>query len=361
MQDGVLSSKEFSRRLLQWHRCAGRKDLPWQRRNSSAYSVWVSEIMLQQTQVATVIPYFKRFMARFPDVLQLADADMDHVLHHWSGLGYYARARNLHRAAQIIRDDHGGLFPQLFEQVLSLPGVGRSTAGAVLSLALGQRYPILDGNVKRVLTRFFAVTGWPGETSVQQRLWTIADELTPSRNAGLFNQAMMDLGAAVCTRRQPACANCPLSDHCRAHVEGSVADYPETRARKRLPLKAVRMLLLRKREMVLLERRPPTGVWGGLWSFPECGMNADPVEHCATRLGLKVAALHNLPRRRHTFTHFNLDIHPLELEIENSAESVMDGIGRVWYNTAKPDRLGLAAPVARLIDEFRALPKGDCE
>lgn len=358
----MLSAEKFSNRLLAWQRCAGRKDLPWQY-NPTPYRVWVSEIMLQQTQVATVIPYFNRFMASFPDVSQLANADIDEVLHHWSGLGYYARARNLHRAARQIRDDHGGRFPQAFEQVLSLPGIGRSTAGAVLSLSLGQPHPILDGNVKRVLTRFFAVTGWPGQASAERRLWAIAEQLTPIRKAGTFNQAMMDLGAAVCTRREPVCAACPLAGHCRAYAEGDPARYPESRARKKLPLKAVRMLLLHRNRdrRLLLERRPPSGVWGGLWSLPECDIDTDPFDHCVTRLGLRVAACHKLPRRRHTFTHFHLDIHPLVVQVKNSRECVMDGSERVWYNTAKPDRRGLAAPVARLIDEFSAIPKGDDE
>ena len=357
----MLSAEAFSNRLLEWQRCAGRKDLPWQH-NPTPYRVWVSEIMLQQTQVATVIPYFNRFIASFPDVSQLANADMDDVLHHWSGLGYYARARNLHRAARQIRDDHGGVFPQEFESLLALPGIGRSTAGAVLSLSLGQPHPILDGNVKRVLTRFFAVTGWPGQASVAKRLWAIAEQLTPIRQAGAYNQAMMDLGATLCTRREPACADCPLADHCQAYAEGDPTRYPESRARKKVPLKAVRMLLLHcDRKQLLLERRPPSGVWGGLWSLPECAVDIDPVDHCLTRLGLQVAELHKLPSRRHTFTHFHLDIHPMAMRVKNSVECVMDGSGRVWYNTAKPDRRGLAAPVARLIDEFSALSKGDNE
>ncbi|MCB1752548.1 MAG: A/G-specific adenine glycosylase [Gammaproteobacteria bacterium] len=356
-----MSEEEFSNRLLAWHRRAGRKDLPWQR-NPSTYRVWVSEIMLQQTQVASVIPYFNRFMARFPDVSRLADAALDDVLHLWSGLGYYARARNLHRAAQQIRDDHRGRFPEEFEQLLSLPGVGRSTAGAVLSLALGRSHPILDGNVKRVLTRFFAVTGWPGEAAVQQRLWAIAERLTPRTQAGIYNQAMMDLGAGVCTRRNPACADCPLSDQCRAYAEGDPLRYPASRMRQKLPSKAVRLLLLqRDRGTLLLERRPPNGIWGGLWSLPECDPDADPVGHCATRLGLKVVNVRDFPRRRHSFTHFHLDIHPLVLQVEASGECVMDECGRVWYNTAKPDRRGLAAPVARLIAEFRALTIGENE
>ena len=317
--------------------------------------------MLQQTQVATVIPYFNRFIDSFPGITELADADPDEVLHHWSGLGYYARARNLHQAARQIRDNHRGRFPEVFEQVLALPGIGRSTAGAILSLSLGQPYPILDGNVKRVLTRFFAVTGWPGEAAVAKQLWTMAEQLTPERGAGIYNQAMMDLGAGVCTRGKPACADCPLVDQCRGYAEGDPARYPNARVRKNLPVRAVRMLLLHHDREMLLEQRPPTGIWGGLWSLPECGMEIDPAEHCKAHLDVRVGEMRDLPIRRHTFTHFHLDIHPLALRVENNAECVMDRPGLVWYNTAKPDRRGLAAPVSRLIEEFSRVSTGDDE
>ena len=357
----MLNGDEFSSRMLAWYRLAGRKDLPWQQ-EPSLYRVWVSEIMLQQTQVATVIPYFKRFVVSFPGVRQLADAQLDDVLHHWSGLGYYARARNLHRAAQQIRDEHQGRFPEQFEQLLALPGIGRSTAGAVLSLSLGQRHAILDGNVKRVLTRFYAVPGWPGVTAVQKRLWSLAEQLTPHKQAGTYNQAMMDLGAGLCVRSKPTCGECPLADHCRAYAEGDPSRYPEARPNRRLPQKALQMLLLcRDEQTLLLERRPPTGIWGGLWGLPECELTVDPVQYCQEQLGLQVGELYRLPGRRHTFTHFHLDIQPLALRVKNSAQCVMDGGGRVWYNTANPDRLGLAAPVVRLIDEFSRTVRGDNE
>ncbi len=357
----MLTGNNFSNRLISWHRRDGRKDLPWQQ-NPTAYRVWVSEIMLQQTQVATVIPYFNRFIESFPGVLQLANAAQDDVLHHWSGLGYYARARNLHQAAKKIRDDHGGRFPETFEQVLSLPGIGRSTAGAVLSLSLGQPHPILDGNVKRVLIRFFAIDGWPGTASAQKRLWGLAEKMLPRQQVGTYNQALMDLGAGICTRGKPVCADCPLLDQCQGYAEGDPARYPQSRPRKRLPQKAVRLLLLHlDHEGLLLERRPPSGIWGGLWSLPECELETDPTDHCKTHMGLQVEELRPLPARRHTFTHFHLDIHPLVLQVNNNADCVMDGNERVWYNTAKPDSRGLAAPVARLIEEFSVLPLGDEE
>lgn len=345
--------------MLAWHACAGRSDLPWQR-NPTLYRVWVSEIMLQQTQVATVTPYFERFMASFPDLIRVANAELDDVLHHWSGLGYYARARNLHRAARQIRDEHRGEFPTYFEQLLALPGIGRSTAGAILSLALGQRHPILDGNAKRVLSRCFAVGGHSGEAKVQQQLWQLAERLTPEHEAGRYNQAMMDLGATLCTRVKPVCGDCPLADNCRAYTAGNPTLYPESRRRGSLPLKVVCMLLLYRDDgAVLLEQRPPSGIWGGLWSLPECDPNMDPGVYCRTRLGVRIGAVQELPSRRHTFTHFQLDIHPLTLEVEEWTDSIMDGSGRVWYNSAEHDRLGLAAPVARLLDEFKKKTRGE--
>ena len=354
----VLSDELIAARLLAWQRRNGRNNLPWQR-NPTPYRVWISEIMLQQTQVATVIPYFERFMASFPDLTSLADAGLDDVLHHWSGLGYYARARNMHQAAQQIRDRHLGLFPTDFAQLLALPGIGRSTAGAVLSLAFGQRHPILDGNVRRVLSRYFAVRGRPAEVKVQQRLWQLSERLTPEREVGRYNQAMMDLGASVCTRSKPACGDCPLADGCLAHAAGDPTLYPESRRRRSMPVKAVCTLLLYRDDgALLLEQRPPTGIWGGLWSLPECDPAMDPLEFCRTRLGVRASQLQELPRRRHSFTHFHLDIHPLVLRVNSGAESVMDGNGRVWYNTAKPDQRGLAAPVARLIDEFGRITTG---
>ena len=236
---------DFARRVLDWFAVSGRHDLPWQRNPGGgdfAYCVWISEVMLQQTQVATVIPYFERFMTRFPDVVALADAPADEVLHHWSGLGYYARARNLHAAARQVRDEHGGVFPRTLDAVLALPGIGRSTAGAILALADHQRHAILDGNVKRVLARFHAVAGWPGKTAVANALWEHAEQHTPDREVAQYTQAMMDLGATVCTRSKPACDHCPLAEGCIARAEGTAALYPGKRKPPKRPLRTCRML-----------------------------------------------------------------------------------------------------------------------
>ena len=349
-------SAAFTQSVLEWFQHAGRKNLPWQRR-PTLYKVWVSEIMLQQTQVATVIPYFQRFIQRFPNVGILAAAPADEVLHYWSGLGYYARARNLHRAACLICERHHGRFPRNYQAALALPGVGRSTAGAILSLALGQPHAILDGNVKRVLTRCFAIDGWPGKMQVQHQLWRLAEELTPDERAKEYNQGMMDLGATVCTRRRPDCDSCPLKNHCQAWSMGVPEAFPVPRRRNALPSRQVRMLLvLNSRGELLLERRPPSGIWGGLWSLPECtpeGVLTD----CLAKAGLVGKLVRTWPSRRHSFTHLHLEITPVEFRVENNADCVMDD-DRVWYNTVQPDARGLAAPVARLIDELKQRPRG---
>jgi A/G-specific adenine glycosylase len=259
---------EFHDRVLNWFGRFGRKDLPWQS-EPSPYRVWVSEIMLQQTQVATVIPYFQRFMQSFAGIRELADTHQDEVLRHWAGLGYYARARNLHKAAQIVRDEFGGRLPADFEQLLALPGIGRSTAGAILALSGDQRFPILDGNVKRVLARFHAVEGWPGNGAVAAELWAYADSHTPTDRVAEYTQAMMDLGATVCTRSQPLCAACPLGDHCESKRHGSQALYPGKKNRRPRPLRQTCMLLAQVGDAIFLQKRPPAGIWGGLWSLPE--------------------------------------------------------------------------------------------
>ncbi|MET0013541.1 MAG: A/G-specific adenine glycosylase [Sedimenticola sp.] len=354
-----MSGDGFSERVLKWFDRHGRKHLPWQQQ-PTPYRVWVSEIMLQQTQVATVIPYFERFMARFPGVRELAQSPLDDVLHHWSGLGYYARARNLHKAAVQICEAHGGRFPEAFEQVVALPGVGRSTAGAVLSLSLGQRHAILDGNVKRVLSRCFAVQGWSGHAAVLNRLWALAEQYTPGERVADYNQAMMDLGAGVCTRRAPRCGECPLQGDCVALKQGDTGAYPQSKPKRQLPVRAVNMLLVSNEAgELLLERRPPSGIWGGLWGFPECSPEQAPEEWLREQQGIGCHRLDTLDVRRHTFSHFHLDITPVLLRWNNSANCVMDGGRRVWYNTTNPDARGLAAPVSRLIDEFNEYLKGE--
>jgi A/G-specific adenine glycosylase len=342
----------FAVRILRWAKKHGRHDLPWQQQRT-VYRVWVSEIMLQQTQVATVIPYYQRFMARFPDLNSLANAPLDDVLHHWSGLGYYARARNLQRAAQRIRDEHGGEFPADFETVAALPGIGRSTAGAILALACGQRHPILDGNVRRVLARFHAVDGWPGEKSVEHELWARADAHTPQRDVAAYTQAMMDLGATVCTRSKPDCEHCPVANHCRAHQLGRESEFPQPRPRKVLPVKRVHMLLLIDGSRLMLERRPPSGIWGGLWSFPELTPDQNIDAWCRQRFGAAPSDRQTLPVLRHTFSHFHLDIEPVVVKIR--PVNVGDSGSTVWFESASPPQVGLAKPVSRLLAALHAL------
>jgi A/G-specific adenine glycosylase len=344
----------FSARVLRWFDTHGRKDLPWQQA-VDPYRVWVSEIMLQQTQVATVIPYFERFVTSFPDVRALAEAPLDQVLHHWSGLGYYARARNLHRAAQQVVDEHAGVFPSEVDILQQLPGIGRSTAGAIVSLAMQQWAPILDGNVKRVLARHFAIDGWPGTSAVAKALWALSERLTPSQQVAAYNQAMMDLGATLCTRSRPRCADCPLVETCQAHAQGNWQAYPGKKPKKTLPVRSVQMLLLRNPQgEVLLEQRPPHGVWGGLWGLPELESQVDAMDWCAEqRLG-KASLQRELPQRRHTFSHFHLDILPREILLQEPGWRVLEGASRVWYNPRQPDERGLAAPVSRLIEELNS-------
>ncbi|MFO7858617.1 MAG: A/G-specific adenine glycosylase [Ectothiorhodospiraceae bacterium] len=345
--------ERFRERVLAWFDRHGRRDLPWQN-PATPYRVWVSEVMLQQTRVDVVIPYFERFLERFPDVATLAAADVDAVLAQWSGLGYYARARNLHRAARRIVSEHGGAMPESREEWEALPGVGRSTAAAILSLSGGHHHAILDGNVKRVLARYGAVPGWPGRTAVARELWSLAEQVTPSRRCGDFNQAMMDLGALVCTRTQPGCLLCPLSDDCRARAAGAESAYPEPRPARALPVRETRMLLLESEDAgVLLERRPPTGIWGGLWSLPEADPGQDAAAHCRHALGMRVSEPEVWPRFRHTFSHYHLEIEPVRVRVLGDAGVAMTGPERVWYKSGSGLDGGLAAPVRRLLDQWQ--------
>ncbi len=342
----------FSRWLLTWYDGYGRKSLPWHH-DVTPYRVWVSEIMLQQTQVATVIDYYQRFMAQFPNVMVLADADLDAVLHQWSGLGYYARGRNLHKAAQLIRDQYTGVFPLQFEQLLELPGIGRSTAGAILAFSTGERQVILDGNVKRVLCRYHAVDGWPGRAAVSKQLWQLADQHTPQRRVAEYTQAIMDLGATCCTRSNPRCESCPLRSECRAYRQGETKRYPFSKPRKTVPIRAAALLLLLNESGdVLLQQRPPMGVWGGLWSLPELPQGAAVNDWCQNHLGCQVDLIEVGEAFRHTFSHFHLDITPHYLRAKPALNRVMEPSEIVWYNSQHPDQRGLAAPIQRLIKQI---------
>jgi A/G-specific adenine glycosylase len=334
--------------LLRWHAEFGRKDLPWQR-DRSPYRVWVSEIMLQQTQVTTVIPYYLRFMASFPDVGSLANAAADEVLHHWSGLGYYARARNMHRAARLIRDAYHGEFPTSFEELIKLPGIGRSTAGAILSLACEQRQPILDGNVKRVLARYYAVHGWPGTAAVAKKLWALAERCTPHEDVAAYTQAIMDLGATVCTRSSPGCGLCPLAGDCKALNSAAVADYPGRKKARQKPLRRTRMLLALADGAVYLVRRPASGVWGGLWSLPELVDDRKVDDWCEQELDTRPEGLDHWRILRHSFTHYDLDIQPIVVRLPVQSRTVRDSGDQVWYRIGSPPPGGMAAPVNKLI------------
>jgi A/G-specific adenine glycosylase len=336
--------------LLAWHAHAGRHDLPWQQ-GISPYRVWISEIMLQQTQVATVIPYFERFMARFPDVLALADAPADEVLHLWTGLGYYARARNLHRAAQRIRDQHGGRFPSTLETAMDLPGIGRSTAGAILAIATGARHPILDGNVKRVLARYHGVDGPIDDPMTLAELWKHADAHTPNEQVATYTQAIMDLGATLCTRAKPRCADCPIARDCRARIAGRQSELPAGKRRraKRAQRHAV-MLVARRASSVLLVQRPETGVWGGLWCLPEFTDRAAAAAFAASELQKAKLARAALPDIEHSFTHFDLVITPLLAQCRGEAR-VREGKS-LWYDPAEPAKVGLPAPIKALLSSL---------
>ena len=341
----------FAARVLDWFDEHGRKNLPWQV-DVNPYRVWVSEIMLQQTQVQTVIPYFERFMQSFPDVEALADAHIDRVLDHWSGLGYYARARNLHRAAGIIRDEHAGVFPRDFEAVVALPGIGRSTAGAILSIACGQRHPILDGNVKRVLARHGAIEGWPGKTRVAGELWERAEANTPQHRVADYTQAIMDLGATLCTRSKPRCGECPVRGDCKALATDSIDRYPGRKPKKDKPLRATTMVLALADNHVYLERRPPAGIWGGLWSFPELG--DESVGDWCARINAGARSEEAWETLRHSFSHYDLDILPLVVRFERIAGTAGD-TDSTWHRLDEPPPGGLAAPVRKLIDSLRQM------
>ena len=348
----IAAIPEFSERLLMWFDDHGRHDLPWQQ-NVTPYRVWISEIMLQQTQVSTVVPYFNTFIKRFPDCISLASAQLDEVLHYWTGLGYYARARNLLRAARIIMEEHDGIFPEDFDQLLSLPGIGRSTAGAVLSLACGQRHAILDGNVKRVLARFHAVEGRAGLSRVERELWRLAERHTPHKEVAHYTQAIMDLGATVCTRRNPQCEICPVHYECSAYLQTRQHDFPGSRPGKSMPVrKTVFAILENHQGEILLEHRPPSGIWGGLWAFPEFTSQDEIKLWAETELGYSINIVECKIMMRHTFSHFHLDILPVHARLESKKTSINDGDRYCWYAPSGKSRLGMAMPVKKLLQDI---------
>jgi A/G-specific adenine glycosylase len=345
MQVSKQQAKWFAEQVVEWYHLHGRKTLPWQL-GKTPYKVWVSEVMLQQTQVVTVIPYFERFMARFPTIVDLADAPEDEVLHHWTGLGYYARARNLHKTAKIVRDQYAGKFPETFEQVVDLPGIGRSTAGAILSLSLGQPHPILDGNVKRVLARFFMVEGWYGVKKVENLLWSLSDTITPKDNVTEFNQAMMDLGASLCSRSNFNCEACPLVSQCQAYANNQVKAFPNSKPKKEKPKKQAYHLIINTDNKVLMEKRPSSGIWGGLFGFFEFE-SLQEVEAFIAQQGL-IGKVQSLESFVHIFTHFELTIHPQILKLDTIPDCVHDN-PLIWFDLAEHPEVGLAAPTKKLV------------
>jgi A/G-specific adenine glycosylase len=338
MGDGV-----FSDRVLEWWGVCGRHDLPWQVERTP-YRVWVAEIMLQQTQVATVIPYFERFMAAFPDLRSLIAADLDEVLAHWSGLGYYARARNLHAAARLCLEHHDGSLPEEPNALEKLPGIGRSTANAIVAQALDRRAPILDGNVKRVLARHAGIDGWPGRSAVLKKLWSEAERRTPPDRARDYTQAIMDLGATVCTARRPSCGECPVTADCRARIENRVGELPTRKPRQHRPRRAVTLALVENEHgELLLQRRPPSGIWGGLWSLPRLdelesppsGDALDPIEH--------------------HFTHFILEIEVRRIRLPRSTR-VADTDNLAWMWPEQALQSGLPRPIRQIIESATDQP-----
>ena len=342
---------DFSSRLIAWQKVHGRHDLPWQN-TTDPYAIWISEIMLQQTQVAAVIDYYGKFMQRFPDIATLANATQEEVLQHWSGLGYYSRARNLHKAAITIVDVHGGKFPQDFDTIQTLSGIGRSTAAAIASFAFNQIQTILDGNVKRVLARHFLVEGWPSHPKIEKELWARAENLLPEQDMIAYTQGLMDLGATLCTRSKPKCDSCPLIDTCEAYNQQRAHQLPTPKPRKAIPEKHTTMLILMCGDEVMLEKRPPTGIWGGLWSFPETENDNDVVDISYSRFGINVQTQQALPKLIHAFTHFKLHIQPQRLTILTSGSKVSEA-AYLWINIDDAMGAAIPTPVRKILQSLK--------
>lgn len=341
---------DFATRLIRWQKIAGRHGLPWSQ-TPDPYRIWISEIMLQQTQVATVLAYYQRFIDRFPDIAALALATEDEVLQFWSGLGYYSRARNLHRAAKIMFLHGGAQFPRQIDDVQRLPGIGRSTAAAICAFAYGQRHAILDGNVKRVLARCFGIRGDIKKKQTEAILWDKAQQLLPEKDIEIYTQALMDLGATVCVRQAPHCRSCPVAACCYAFNHACTAALPEQTARSALPVKETAMLILLQGEKILLQKRPSIGIWGGLWSFPEIARDADAVNYCADVLRIEVERTQILPALTHTFTHFKLRIFPWLLIVKPGPAKAQQSENE-WLTPLQADRAAIPAAVRKILKEL---------
>lgn len=348
----TLTASQFSQSLLKWFDKHGRHDLPWQK-NPTPYRVWISEIMLQQTQVATVIPYYQNFLKKFPTLTSLANAPLDSVLHLWTGLGYYARARNLHQCAKILVKNSKGKFPNRVEEMIALPGIGKSTAGAILSISMNERAPILDGNVKRVLARFHMVEGWTGSPETQNVLWHYAEHYTPKKRIADYTQAIMDLGATICTRTNPKCDNCPFKKNCLAFIHKRTQEFPYSKPKKILPTKKIYLLLLmNNKNKIWLEQRPAKGIWGGLWSFPEFVSSSAITAFCKPFDRL-IAHNETGEMRQHTFSHYHLQMVPVHITLKQTLS--LPRQHGLWYNINKLPDIGLAAPVKQLLLDLKDL------
>lgn len=345
-----MAGDSFAVRLIRWQRQHGRHDLPWQ--NADAYRVWLSEVMLQQTQVATVVPYFLRFIEHFPDIATLAAATEDEVLALWSGLGYYSRGRNLHRAAQTVMSRFGGNFPDHFEQLQELPGIGRSTAAAICALAYHQPRAILDGNVKRVLARHGGIEGWPGEGRVEAELWRLAEARLPQNDVAIYTQALMDMGATLCSRSKPRCQECPVHADCVACLSDRVAEFPASRPKKAVPERQAVFLLIRHGNDILLEKRPPTGVWGGLWSLPQFD-TADEARTYCQRAGIATDDIRELAGFVHTFSHFKLSIQPWLVTVSDKPGQVAEA-SSTWLEVGEVLQAAIPTPVRQLLLSLKA-------
>jgi A/G-specific adenine glycosylase len=345
------------RKILNWYKQHGRQTLPWQQQHS-AYHTWISEIMLQQTQVQTVIPYFHRFIKRFPSIFDLASASLDEVLYLWTGLGYYARARHLHSTAKKLAETYSYLFPKSLDQIQTLPGIGRSTAGAILSLGMNIRATILDGNIKRVLLRYHAIQTDPKKSDTLKHLWKLAENHTPKQQFAVYNQAMMDMGALICKRSEPYCQKCPLNQTCQAHLKKITHQIPAiAKKKKSKPIRSTRWLILKDPHgNLLFEKRYAIGIWGKLWSFPECPLDTDWQALCKTRYGCLSDTYQTLPSFRHTFSHFHLDITPILITIQRQTHRIFENSDFLWHNPNKPFKKGLPQPIKRLLEQLKNDP-----